>query len=520
MTYPKTAVIGCGYWGKNLLRNLHNLGALAAFCDPRNDVRADFAERYPEAAPHADVEAILADADIPAVVIATPAETHATLVRRALQAGKDVFVEKPLCLDSAEGRELVDLAAQEGRILMVGHLLWYHPAVLTLKKLIADGELGRVQYIYSNRLNLGKIRREENALWSFAPHDISVILGLLDAMPESVQSQGGAYLQNEIADATVSLLAFPNGVQAHLFVSWLHPFKEQKLVVVGERKMAVFDDTATEDKLLLYPHSIDWKNQVPVAQKAEAEAVTLDAVEPLREECRHFLECVQTRATPRTDGQEGLHVLQVLQQCQRAMETGQPQTGVAAPEQDWKAHESAYVDDGVQIGSGTRIWHFSHIMTGSEIGRECRIGQNVVVGPRAIVGDGVKIQNNVSVYEGVILEDHVFCGPSMVFTNVFNPRSEVPRMCELRKTVVRRGATLGANCTVVCGIEIGEYAFVGAGAVVTKDVPAHALVTGVPGKVTGWMCTCGVKLAFDSDEARCGCGCEFRKSEGGIQAVR
>jgi UDP-2-acetamido-3-amino-2,3-dideoxy-glucuronate N-acetyltransferase len=515
--YPKTAVIGCGYWGKNLLRNLHGLGSLVAFCDPRKEVLADFAARYPGCVPHEKIDDILADEAIPAVVIATPAETHADLVRRALLAGKDVFVEKPLCLNSAEGRELVELAAREQKILMVGHLLWYHPAVLRLKKLIDSGELGRVQYAYSTRLNLGKIRREENALWSFAPHDISVILGLLDAMPLSVQSQGGAYLQNEISDVTVSLLNFPNGVKAHLFVSWLHPFKEQKLVVVGDRKMAVFDDMATQDKLLLYPHSIDWKNQVPIAQKAEAQAVPLDAVEPLAEECRHFLECVQTRKRPRTDGEEGLRVLQVLQQCQQAMEIEQPT--VITPKRDWSAHESAYVDDGVSIGSGTRIWHFSHVMTGSEIGRNCRIGQNVVVGPRAKVGDGVKIQNNVSVYEGVVLEDYVFCGPSMVFTNVHNPRCEIPRMSELRETIVRRGVTLGANCTVVCGIEIGEYAFVGAGAVVTKDVPAYALVTGVPGSISGWMCSCGVKLAWQDTRANCECGCSYVKTGETVSTV-
>jgi UDP-2-acetamido-3-amino-2,3-dideoxy-glucuronate N-acetyltransferase len=515
--YPKTAVIGCGYWGKNLLRNLHSLGSLAAFCDPRKEVLADFATRYPGCAPHESVDSILTDNAIPAVVIATPAETHADLVRRALLAGKDVFVEKPLCLNSAEGRELVELAAREQRILMVGHLLWYHPAVLALKKLIDSGELGRVQYAYSTRLNLGKIRREENALWSFAPHDISVILGLLDAMPLSVQSQGGAYLQNEISDVTVSLLAFPNGVKAHLFVSWLHPHKEQKLVVVGDRKMAVFDDMAPENKLLLYPHSIDWKNQVPVAQKAEAEAVPLDSVEPLAEECRHFLECVQTRKRPRTDGEEGLRVLQVLHQCQQAMETELPT--VPHAQRDWSAHESAYVDDGVNIGTGTRIWHFSHVMTGSEIGRDCRIGQNVVIGPRATVGNGVKIQNNVSVYEGVVLEDHVFCGPSMVFTNVHNPRCEIPRMSELRGTTVRRGATLGANCTIVCGTEIGEYAFIGAGAVVTKDVPAYALVTGVPGTIQGWMCSCGVKLTWNSDQASCECGCSYQKAGNTVSPI-
>jgi UDP-2-acetamido-3-amino-2,3-dideoxy-glucuronate N-acetyltransferase len=167
------------------------------------------------------------------------------------------------------------------------------------------------------------------------------------------------------------------------------------------------------------------------------------------------------------------------------------------------SHSSAFIDDGVEIGAGTSIWHVSHVMKGSRIGEKCKIGQNVVIGPNVTIGNNVKIQNNVSVYEGVTLEDHVFCGPSMVFTNVFNPRSEIARMSEIRPTLVRQGASLGANCTIVCGTTIGRYAFVGAGTVVTKDVPDHALVMGNPGRITGHVCACGEKLSFTDDCATC-----------------
>ena len=326
-------------------------------------------------------------------------------------------------------------------MLMVGHLLWYHPAVLKLKQLIEDGELGRIQYIYSNRLNLGKIRREENILWSFAPHDISVILGLVGEMPNAINAQGGNYLHDGIADVTVSLLSFSSGVRAHIFVSWLHPYKEQKLIVVGDRRMAVFDDLEPENKLLLYPHAINWKNHQPVPTRAQAHPVGIESVEPLREECRHFLQCIQTRQTPRTDGIEGLRVLTVLQQCQETLQSKRPvaEPPSLKPAPSFFVHESAFVDDDVEIGEGTTIWHVSHILKNSRIGKNCRIGQNVVVGPNVNIGNAVKIQNNVSVYEGVALEDDVFCGPSMVFTNVFNPRSEILRMDELRPTLVRRG---------------------------------------------------------------------------------
>lgn len=514
---PRVAVVGSGYWGKNLVRNFHELQALAAVCDSNEETLHQLGQQYPECRTLGSYGEVLGDETITAVAIATPAESHANLVREALLAGKDVFVEKPLCLSLSTGEALVALARERGRILMVGHLLWYHPAILKLKELIHEGVLGRIRYIYSNRLNLGKIRREENILWSFAPHDISVILGLVDEMPEDVRAQGGNYLHQRVADVTVSLLSFPSGVKAHIFVSWLHPFKEQKLVVVGDKKMAVFNDLEQKDKLLLFPHSIEWKHHHPIAQKAEAQAVPIEAGEPLRAECRHFLDCVSTRRRPQTDGEEGLRVLKVLQQCQSTLEPRPflSPPALAGESRHESAHETAWIDEGVEIGEGSKVWHFSHVLKGSRIGKECKIGQNVVIGPNAVVGNGVKIQNNVSVYEGVVLEDFVFCGPSMVFTNVYNPRSEIPRMRELRQTVVRRGATLGANCTILCGITIGTYAFVGAGAVVVKDVPDYALVVGVPGRVTGWMCRCGEKLTLIGTRATCkACGASYLKKNG------
>lgn len=509
------AVVGSGYWGKNLVRNFRDLGVLRTICDANKALWPELGHLCPDAELVESLDEVLQDPSTSAIAVATPAETHADVVTRALLAGKDVLVEKPLAMTEAEGKKLVELADAKSRILMVGHLLWYHPAILKLKELVDGGTLGRIQYIYSNRLNLGKIRREENILWSFAPHDISVILGLLGETPEQVFCQGGNYLQERIADTTVCLLSFRSNVKAHIFVSWLHPFKEQKLVVVGDKKMGVFDDMEKEDKLLLYSHSISWKERLPVANKAEAEVVALDKTEPLAAECRHFLDCVQSRKTPRTDGREGLRVLSVLNRCQQSLESSKLSNGARALA--YSAHESAFIDEDVLIGEGTTIWHVSHVMKGSRIGKNCRIGQNVVIGPRASIGDGVKIQNNVSVYEGVTLEDHVFCGPSMVFTNVINPRSEISRMNELRSTLVGRGASLGANCTIVCGVSIGRYAFVGAGAVVTKDVPAHALVTGVPAKVTGWVCQCGLKMIWRGTRATCSCGRRYTKSGIGVR---
>ena len=456
------------------------------------------------------------------IVVATPAETHGLIVREALLAGKDVFVEKPLCLSTSDGMEITALAGEKHRVLMVGHLLWYHPAVRKLKELVDSGELGRILYVYSNRLNLGKLRREENVLWSFAPHDISLILGLLGEIPHHVQAQGGNYLHQEIADVTVSTLSFPSGVRAHLFVSWLHPYKEQLLVVVGQKKMAVFNDTAPwPEKLQLYAHTVEWPGNVPVAHKAEAEPVMVDEAEPLRYECQVFLDAIKTRRNPSTDGEEALRVLQVLNACQQALEKGGtielkalPASGDEKDKPEYFVHETAVIDQDVEIGDGSKIWHFSHILPRTRIGRNCNLGQNVVAGPRVTIGDGCKVQNNVSIYEGVTLEEEVFCGPSMVFTNVFNPRSHIRRMKELRSTLVKRGTTIGANATIVCGHTLGEYSFIGAGAVVTKDVPAYALMAGNPAQQKGWMCTCGVRLY---DDLTCpACGAVYEKTGDGI----
>jgi UDP-2-acetamido-3-amino-2,3-dideoxy-glucuronate N-acetyltransferase len=522
----RVGVLGCGYWGRNLVRNLVDLGALAAICDERPAALDEVRERYPRLPATTSADAVFADASIDAVVIATPARTHAALARRALEAGKDVFVEKPLALTADEGQALVDLARARGRLLMVGHVLEYHPATVRLRQLVRDGTLGKIRYVYSTRLNLGRIRTEESALWSFAPHDVHVMLRLLAEEPSEVACSGGSYLQERVADVTMTVLSFASGVRGHIFVSWLHPFKEQKLVVVGDRKMAVFDDTLPTGKLQLFPHRVDWVDHRPVTVKADAQIVPVDDVEPLREECAHFLRCVASRAKPLTDGASGVTVLKILEACQASLDSGgaviklSAPPAAAPPSRPYFAHETAVVDPGADVGEGTRIWHFSHVMGEARIGRGCSLGQNVFVGRGVTIGNNVKIQNNVSVYEGVVLEDDVFCGPSMVFTNVHHPRSHVSRKSEFRVTRVRRGATIGANATVICGHTIGCYAFVGAGAVVTRDVPDYALVVGSPARLMGWVCQCGVRLQFEGERAICGaCGLDYGSGAGGIRPL-
>ncbi|MBM4044820.1 MAG: Gfo/Idh/MocA family oxidoreductase [Planctomycetes bacterium] len=324
----KIALIGCGYWGKNLARNFAQLDSLSLICDPCESGR-DLAVRTVPACPvTGDLDDVLRADDIPAVAVAAPAETHFDIVHQCLEAGKDVFVEKPLALTYEEGVHLVRLAERGRRILMVGHVLEYHPGILRFRELISAGELGKVRYIYSNRLSLGKIRREENILWSFAPHDIAIILRLIGQMPFEVSACGGAYLQGNIPDVTVTNLLFDNGVRAHIFVSWLHPFKEQRLVVIGSRKMASFDDV--NKKLILYDQRVEINNGgTPTPIKGDGQEVAYASSEPLRAECEAFLDAIATRTPPLTDGASGLRVLRVLQMAQRSLITNGARVAVA-----------------------------------------------------------------------------------------------------------------------------------------------------------------------------------------------
>ena len=318
----KIAIIGCGYWGKNLVRNFRDLGALEIICDVTKAGRELAKNIAPEATIVDNLEKVWAS-QVQGVVIATPAETHYSIGLEALRAGKDVLVEKPLALRYKDGLKLVELAEDNNQILMVGHVLEYHPAILKLLELVKTGTLGEIFFVYSNRLSLGKVRREENILWSFAPHDIAVILRLLQTMPVELVACGGSYVQPNIPDMTVTQMLFNKGIRAHIFVSWLHPFKEQRLIVVGSEKMASFDDVSKE--LIIYDQHVTWSNGKPIPVKGEGIKIDFETIEPLQQECVSFLESLQSREPPITDGTSGLRVLRVLEAAQKSVSTnGKP----------------------------------------------------------------------------------------------------------------------------------------------------------------------------------------------------
>ena len=312
----RIAHIGHGYWGRNLARNFAELGHLEAVVDPDEAAAGAAAASYGVRA--AGFDEVLADPTIDGVSIASPAGLHFRQARAALEVGKHVYVEKPLALDVAEAEALCDLAEARGLTLMVGHILQYHPIYRHLRGMVEAGELGRLLHVYSNRLSLGKFRAEENVLWSFAPHDISMILGLVGGEPDEVTAQGNVSFLPGIADLITVQMAFAGGVRAHMLVSWMHPFKEQRLVVIGTAGMAVFEDSepAWEDKLKIYRHRIGTDGPVPEPVKAEAERIEIEKAEPLKEECRHFVACIEAGRRPLTDGREGLAVLRVLDRAE------------------------------------------------------------------------------------------------------------------------------------------------------------------------------------------------------------
>ena len=501
----KICVVGAGRWGTNHIKTLNTLGALAGIVESRENRREELKNLFPDARLFNSVREVPLD-EYDGFTVATPAETHFEVGSYLLAHGKHVLIEKPIALNTKEAAALKKLADENHVNLMVGHVLLFHPAIIKIKEMIDSGKIGKLEYIYSNRLNLGTVRTEENILWSFAPHDISIFEYFIGSNPIDVVSRGGAFLTPGIHDTTMTSLTYPNNVVGHIFVSWLHPFKEHRMVMIGSKGMMSFEDSSAEKDILFYEKGIDWIQGEPIKRDGPTEVIPYEKGFPLTNEIQYFIDHLDGSKLEIAHGQNAFDVLEVLEKATFSL-MGETPAPVEIKATDYFVHKTSEVDAGVKVGKGTKIWHYSHVQGGSSLGENVSIGQNVNVGNNVKIGNGVKIQNNVSVYEGVELEDYVFCGPSMVFTNVPRPRSEFPqRGTEFyAKTLVKKSASIGANATIVCGSTLGEYCFIGAGAVVTKDVPAFGLVVGNPGRVIGWVDKKGYRLEFDAKGiSKCG----------------
>jgi UDP-2-acetamido-3-amino-2,3-dideoxy-glucuronate N-acetyltransferase len=418
-----------------------------------------------------------------------------------------------------EAKSLLEVAARQKCILMVGDKHCYHPAILKLRQLIQTGQLGKTYYIYSNKLDHKEILSQKTNTFRFAKQDISIAPFLLDEMPTFVSCRGNNNENNvqlDGFDIMLTALEFNSGVQAHFFSHRLSPDDDEKILVMGDRGVAVFGEKTTNNKLVLCENAVSWVNKAPFPISSKQNVIDVENEEPLCSECREFLNCISNCEAPITDGQHGLRVACISDACWRSLqERGKTILidGIDSKEPVFYVHETSVVDNYCSIGKGTKIWHFCHLMPGVTVGEKCILGQNTFLGRGVSIGNNVKIQNNVSIYEGVLIEDDVFCGPSCVFTHITNPRAHIPRRDKFLATIIKKGATIGANSTILGGITIGRYAFIGAGAVVTRDVPDYALVHGNPARFRGWRCQCGTKLDFNKEhEAKCpSCGFKYRK---------
>ena len=322
------ACVGTGYWGKNLVRSYYNLPGshLKVCCDLKAESLEMIGAQYAGVGVTTDYEQVIEDPGIDAVVLASPPTMHFEMARKALQVGKHVYVEKPMTLKVEDARDLCRLAEEKNLVLMVGHLLEYHPGILRLKQLIESGDLGEIYYLYTQRVNLGIIRKDENALWSLAPHDISIVLFLLGMEPDTVSARGECYLQPGIEDVVFCNLHFADGKMGQIQVSWLDPHKIRKLTVVGSKKMAVFDDVETTEKIRIYDKGYDKKEYASygdslMLRSGEITIPAVDMTEPLKTECQHFLDCIQRGETPRSDGRDGLRVVRVLDAADKSMKS-------------------------------------------------------------------------------------------------------------------------------------------------------------------------------------------------------
>ena len=465
----KIGVIGYGRWSKNIVREMNKFNVIKMVCDINTEELDECNKLYPDITTTTNKYDILNNKYITGVCVVVPSELHYHITKEALENNKDVFVEKPLALSFKKGRELVKLAKEKNKILMIGHLMMYHSSIKKIKDIIDKGCIGKIKSITSNRLNFGIIRKTENVLWSFAPHDISMILFFCGS-PLAVRCNG-----NKISGkyGVVHLNMVYKNLNAMINVNWMCPYKEQKLTIIGEKGIILFDDV---NKIVKYQNFLKDSKLIP-----------FDNNSPLYNECHSFIDACFSRKDTITCGNKSLETLFILDNAQKSLDENK-MIYIKQYEpivENIYIHPTAIIDDQVTIGMGTKVWHYSHISKNSYIGKNCVIGQNVYIGPQVIIGNNCKIQNNVSIYTGVILEDDVFMGPSCVTTNDINPRAKHPKNGIYKKTLIKKGASIGANAVIICDNIIGEYSMIGAGSVVTKNIDSYTVVIGNPARKYG-----------------------------------
>ena len=317
---PRVCVVGAGYWGKNHIRTLKDLNALGAIVEPNLDNLKSIISKYPDVKIFKSIDDALEDPNLNAYTIATPAETHFEIAKKIISSKKNILIEKPFTLNIKDAKDLVHLSNTNSTTLMVGHLMLFHPAIIKIKSMIDEGKIGKVQYLYSNRLNYGKVRTEEDAFWSLAPHDISIFQYITNEFPSEILAHGSKILQKRICDSTITKLKYKNGIEGHIFVSWLHPFKEHRLVIIGSEAMITFEDSVEEKPLKLFSKRYEMAGANPIKHDGPVEAIEYNMREPLREELAYFLALKNGKNPHIADGKHALDVIKILVEASNQLE--------------------------------------------------------------------------------------------------------------------------------------------------------------------------------------------------------
>ena len=513
-------LIGGGYWGKNLIRTFNKIDVLKTICEIDENLIKKYNEDYPNIITTNSYDEMLNDQTITMICISLPAPMHYNYAMKALVAGKHVFIEKPITLDINEARKLEEYSRINNLTCMVGHLLHYHVAIQRVKDILKSGELGSIKYITCQRKSHGIFRTFENVLWSFMPHDISVILSLCNGTFDDITNlncTGHSFITKDIEDI-VNLTMNINNVYVNINVDWSSPYKEQRMSIVCENGMIMFDDVEKTDKLKIIRNHINRDNGNVVADKSNFETIPLDlSITPLENECKHFVEICDSFMGPITDAREAIEVLCVLQKAEQLLKKSlikKDSISSCTNESEYESivtysdvcdpvinskfiHNTSITDafNNENIGNNTKIWHWTHVTDSAIIGSNCNIGQSCYIA--GTLGDGCKVQNNVSIYQGVIAGNNVFFGPSCVMTNDINPRCGHSKNGKYLETIIEDGVTIGANATIICGNTLGKYSLIGAGAVVTKDVEPYSIMVGNPAKSIGTIDEYGNRTLFN-----------------------
>lgn len=486
------AVVGGGYWGRNLIREFYALNVLKIICDIDDSTFEFYREKYPEVIVTKDWAMVLQDSNINSVCISIPEIYHYEYAKSAILAGKDVFLEKPMCLTVAEAEDLHRIVTASDRILMVGLVFNYHPAFVKMRHLVKTGLIGKIQHVMSNRTAFGVYKPETGLIWDLGVHDVSFISSLLDDYkPDVVSCQKAGHLVNHNNQDSIRMTMYYEklDVYAEIYVSRLHPVPDKRIIIIGTDGIFVFD--LNDKQLLLFESRQNINKAISTRtlfDNVEPQNIPYDTTSALECECRTFIECCRTRTQPITDSMESLRVIKILTQFENSG------TKYSVNMNDVYINPTAMVQSGAKIGSGTKIWHWCHIMQ-AIIGKDCNIGQCCFIESGVQLGNRVRVKNNISLYDGVVCEDDVFLGPSCVFTNDLFPRNR--SICPpkaIRQTYIETGASIGANATIVCGNRLGKYCLIGAGSVVIHDVKPYALMVGNPARQIGWVSKFGTKL--------------------------